>query len=99
MPGIIGKSAGNAMISAGTLSLLAKYIPKTPIKNEASKVATEMLKISVCIIKYLLECAIAASSAEKASVLFGGELAYAKPNPATAANAASTIVEKNSSNI
>ena len=74
-PGTIGKSAGNAMISAGTFSRLAKSMPKIPLIKETMSVATLMLKNPICMIQKRLACANAASKAQKMRVLFGGELA------------------------
>ena len=99
MPGIIGSSAGKAMISAGTLRRLAQSMPKTPIRNDAKSVAAAIEKIWLCISKNLHECATAASSAEKASVFLGGMHAYANPSPAAAAKQASLNTKSAISNI
>ena len=61
--------------------------------------ATLILKNPICIIQKRLACANAASSAQNVRVLFGGELAQTKLNPAIAAKAPSMGVMVKSSNM
>lgn len=94
LPGIIGKSAGKATISAGTRKNLEDAIPKMPIKKLAIKVAKASTSMcATSIKKSLKEWPKAAMIAVKNKTLMGVLQAKPKPKPTKATKSISMKIE------